>query len=651
MLDDPDTTWPVFIDPSVSGSRNAWTLIRSAVPNTVAGYKFSGSAGLGLCDPGATSACTRSNDVHRLVWHFYGLDVIGSMGPLDIASATFTVFGEHSWSCSPTGVQAYATGPVTSATTWNNHVSSWGTWITSQNLAHRESCGNRRDVEFNVIEGAKLQAREDWRTLAIGLKASNEGSMAGSWKRYRGDARLSVTYNRAPNAPLGMSTSDPVSKCVMGPERPFIRSTTPTLRVTLSDPDGGTIRGNFDVHRLSDYALVFRQSTTTYLASGGTHAMPVPSGRLVDGTTYRWVASGTDQNGRSEHPGFCEFTVDVTRPARPVVSSSVFPDGVPGADVGTAGSFSFGPGGSSDVVAYKYSFGSDALDRTASVALGGSTTVSFTPTSVVPVTLSVQSVDRAGNTSDRVDYLIRPSVPAKVGYWSLDEGSGSVAGDQPGAGMTPHPLTVSGGASWVPGAGVEFDPGSPDKGLSFDGSTAAATSSGPVVATDKTFAVNAMVRTDVVDGQPRTAVSQDGQHASRFGLGVSTGDECPAEAGLSCWAFWLNGEDASAPARVVSASAVPVVADQWVSLTGVYDATTGTAQLWVCRPLQFEEPAPAGAVSAGTPWVATGAFALGQAQAAGQPTQRWDGVVSSVRAYASVPTDEQRYRDCNPLGS
>lgn len=652
MIDDPETTWPIYIDPSVSGGLHERTLIRSGNPNVVAGYNWSGDAGLGLCDPGATSACSKWNDVHRLIFEYHGLSSIGALAGSDVISATFSAYGTHSWSCSATGVEAHWVTGITSATTWSNYNNSFSSLLQAQSVAHKPACSNDRWIEFDVTRLLRGTADGNYSTATIGLRASNEGSMAASWKRYRGDARLSITYNRAPSMPSALRTSNPDSTCVAGESRPYVRSATPTLHSTVSDPDpGATVRGNFEIRRASDHGLVWAGSSA-YQVSGRGHSITVPTGKLSNGVMYRWWTSGTDESGVSGPAnGGCEFIVDTLRPVRPVVGSGVFPDGVLGADVGTAGSFTFGPGGSSDVVAYKYSFGSDALDRTASVALGGSATVSFTPASAVPVTLSVQSVDRAGNTSDRVDYLIRPSVPAKVGFWSLDEGTGSVAGDQPGPGMTARPLTVSGGASWVPGAGPELDPTSSDKGLAFDGSTGGAASSGPVVATDKTFAVNAMVRTDVVDDQPRTVVSQDGQHASRFGLGIRTGSDCSAGAGSSCWAFWLNTQDTSAPARVVSASTIPVVENEWVSLTGVYDATSNTAQLWVCRPMEFEGPSPAGAVSAGAPWTALGVFTLGRAQAGGQPAQRWDGAISSVRAYASIPTDQQRYRDCNPLGS
>jgi hypothetical protein len=643
MLTDPQTQWPVYIDPSISGSRNYWTVIRSGVPGTVAGYKFSGDQGMGLCDPGTTSACTRSNDVYRLAWHFYGLDVIGTMGPLDIASATFSVYGEHSWDCTARGVQAYATGPVTASTTWNSHVGSWGRLLTTQNLAHKAACSNQRRVEFNVIEGAKLQASENWQTLAIGLKASNESSMEAGWKRYRNDATLSVTYNRAPNAPLGMSTLDPKSSCVTGTDRPYIRSTTPELRVTVSDPDGGSLRGNFQVRRLNDNVDTF-YANSTYLPSGGTHAMRVPTGKLADNTTYVWWASGTDTEGRHGTAGRCEFTVDVTRPNVPPGITAL--SGQPGVyvedqvsgGVGKTGQFQLSNGGVSDVVSYKYSFSTDAMNQSVTAAAGAK--VSFTPTAGGSQRLYVQSVDRAGNTSDVRLYRFSVTVAPSRGLWPLDEGTGNVAGDLEGT----HPLTLTGSTNWAAGPLADFDPS--DSALLFDSSADGARTSGPVVATNESYSVMALVKLDPSGASgTATAVSQSGQFAAAFELGHRKDASCPTGSG-SCWAFWTPGVDApSSGSSTVVMSGVPVEADSWVHLTGVHDAQSDTVRLYVCPA--GGEPLLAGQLPYTATWNAGGALEVGRAFSNGNAANSWVGAIDQLRVYNRVVSAEEIRRNCS----
>jgi len=174
-----------------------------------------------------------------------------------------------------------------------------------------------------------------------------------------------------------------------------------------------------------------------------------------------------------------------------------------------------------------------------------------------------------------------------------------------------------------------------------------------VVGTHETFAVNAMVRTSgVVNDKPQIAVSQDGQVASGFGLGIRTGASCPAEAGGSCWAFWVNSSDSTNPSPKISASSLPVVPDQWMSLTGVYNATTGTVQLWVCAPVGFAPPGPAPATAVPAPITATGVFRVGRGLSGGVSNDMWLGDVNSVRAYTHVPSIvDEMTRDCRSTGA
>ncbi|MHA7619462.1 LamG-like jellyroll fold domain-containing protein [Cellulosimicrobium cellulans] len=645
MLTDPRTRWPIYIDPSISGSRNHWTVIRSGVPGTVAGYKFSGDQGMGLCDPGATSACTRSNDVYRLAWHFYGLDAIGTMGPPDIASATFSVYGEHSWDCTARGVQAYATGPVTASTTWNSHAGSWGRLLTTQNLAHKASCSNQRRVEFNVTEGAKLQAGENWQTLAIGLKASNESSMEAGWKRYQNDATLSVTYNRAPNAPLGMSTLDPKSSCVTGTDRPYIRSTTPELRVTVSDPDGGSLRGNFQVRRLNDNVDTF-YANSTYLPSGGTHAMRVPTGKLADDTTYVWWASGTDTEGRHGTAGRCEFTVDVTRPdVLPGVTALAGQPGVYAEDqvsggAGKTGQFQLSNGGVSDVESYKYSFTTDALNQSVTAAAGAK--VAFTPAAGGSQRLYVQSVDRAGNTSDVRLYRFSVDHPSSSSRWSTDDGQGLVAANT----VRPDlPLALSGPAQWVDGPLTEIGMSTTDRALSFSAGATASTA-GPIVNVARDYAVLANVRLDQVTGTA-TAVSQDGQSVSGFKIGVRQDPQCPTGDGL-CWgASTSSSDDAGAPV-VTTLSGVPVTTGAWVMLAVVHDTSSAQLRLYVCDLGGREQPAAPASTLGMTRWTAAGAFRIGRGQAAGLPAEPWNGAIDHTRVFDSAVDVQEIRQQCSP---
>ncbi len=644
MLENPETQWPVFIDPSVSGSRNAWTLIRSAVPDTVAGFNFDGDAGLGLCDPGATSACTRSNDKHRLIWHFTGLNAVGSMTGADVVSATFAAVGTHSWSCTASGVEAWAVAGIGGWTTWNSNAGSWTLHQQSVSVAHKASCGNVRWIEFNVTGGAKHIADHNSSTLTIGLKASDEGSMAGGWKRYRNDATLSVTYNRAPAEPTGLRT-DPATTCT---QAAYIRDATPTLYATFADPDGGNVSASFDVHTAG--ARVWNTPFDSASMSGSEHWATTPA--LTDGKTYTWYTRGKDPQGRlGPVAEACSFTVDITRPNKlpgvaPVAGhDGVYPEDAVSGGVGKNGEFQFSNGGVSDVVSYNYSFNGDGLGSSKTVAAGGR--VPFTASAPGSQRLYVQSVDRAGNTSDVRLYRFSVDFPELDGFWRMDEGAGTSAGSAAG---TAGSLAVSGSAQWVDGPLAEFGSDPSDRALRFDSSADAAQSAGPVLDTAGSYTVSAMVKLERADERV-AAVSQDGQFVSGFKLGHRVDPACPTGTG-TCWALWAPPVDTASPTATSSLSPVPVKVNEWVHLTGVRDANAGTLTLWVCEWGSPDNPGLAEPVraaqvpfAAAGGWSAGGPLQVGRAQTNGAPADHWPGAIDDVRVYNGVALGTNEIRD------
>ncbi|MFF3066600.1 hypothetical protein ACFVQ3_18855, partial [Oerskovia sp. NPDC057915] len=174
MITDPETAWPIYIDPSVSGSRNEWTMVQSGWPTSTGGYMFNGDQGMGLCDPAATSACSRRN-TQRLVWEFGGLDAVAAADSADVISATFAVVGTHSWSCTATTTELWYTAQISGGTTWNNL--GWGAPTGSANVAHKSSCAGQpvRWIEMDATGGARAIADNGSSVLTMGIKAADEG--------------------------------------------------------------------------------------------------------------------------------------------------------------------------------------------------------------------------------------------------------------------------------------------------------------------------------------------------------------------------------------------------------------------------------------------------------------------------------------------
>ncbi len=627
MLASEETVFPVYIDPGVSGGLYEWAVLQSGWATSASGYKFSGAQSVGLCSPASSSQCSRSS-VERLVYEFTGMATVGGLSGAQVKSATFSVYGTHSWSCTATGVQLWRVPGINAGSTWANHAGTWMNHVATQNLSHKSGCAaGPRWIEWNVTSLGKLMADQNLTTMGIGLKAANESSMSAGWNSYRNDAKFSVTYDRPPSTPTVMAT-DPATPCVTGAGRPYMRSATPQLRVTLVHPDGQNVQANFAVYRLSDLKVLYNPAKTAAQASGRTHTTTVPAGILVDGQTYMWAAQG--YNGAFGPAIKCEFVADFKAPTMPTVTAggaTVYTEDAVSGRVGGAGSFTFGSNGVADVVSYRYSFDTDALGSTAT---GAAPTVAYTPASPGSHRLYVQSVDRAGWTSPVKLYRFSVGFPGKAGGWKLDEGTGATAADSTVGAST---LQVS-GATWTQGLLAMLRPD--DHALQFAGS-GKAVSTGPVVATDKAFTVMAQVRADQVNAGGAVAISQAGQKTAAFRLGYLSSAACGGEP---CWAFEMPGMD-DAGASAATASDTWAVTNDWVHLTGVFDPGAGTISLTVCDPNSPLDLSTT-TVPAQVNWSGGGAFQLG----GGLGSPGWVGAIDDVRVLDGPADNDMISRAC-----
>ncbi|MFI5853162.1 LamG-like jellyroll fold domain-containing protein [Streptomyces parvulus] len=193
------------------------------------------------------------------------------------------------------------------------------------------------------------------------------------------------------------------------------------------------------------------------------------------------------------------------------------------------------------------------------------------------------------------------------GSWSLDEGTGTRAGD---SGPNGRDLTLAEGTGWTPGVS--------GSALKFDGQGQSAETDGPVLDTTGSYSVSAWVRLDALPGNYATAVSQDTRRqASPFYL----------QYGQGAFAFSMPGENR---ARV---EATPELG-RWYHLVGVRDGADNRLSLYV-------DGEPAATAAAGPAYPSTGPLAVGRAQWDGNPTDFWNGAVDQVHAYDKALTAEE----------
>jgi RHS repeat-associated protein len=403
FLDDPHTQYPVTIDPGPwDFNPNFDTYVESDTTTDVSG---STELRVGTFNSGGTVA--RS---------FLSFWLGGFLHGATVQSAYLFLWNFHSWSCTPELWQLYFSPYVDSSLRWSNQPGIPGSDFISQSSQTLGASGCGQNWVWTDAASGVQRLADDWTSSTVNFRihaASETNNLY--WKKFysaQGTVQpiLRITYTMKPTV-AAVSTA-PATQCLTGSGRPFINTTTPTLRATVNDAEGASVSASFEWWNTG--GSLIGSATTAAAASGSTLATTVPSGALANGGTYSWRVRGGDGITASDWSPWCEFTVDNVAPgSAPGVSSTTYPAGAWSGNAGTAGNFTFSPSGVSDIASYRY--GLDENPPTTTVAapsLGASATVSITPTVAGPHTLYVQALDRAGNASPTTTYQFNVGVGA-----------------------------------------------------------------------------------------------------------------------------------------------------------------------------------------------------------------------------------------------
>jgi hypothetical protein len=207
--------------------------------------------------------------------------------------------------------------------------------------------------------------------------------------------------------------------------------------------------------------------------------------------------------------------------------------------------------------------------------------------------------------------------------WGMDDAalsnnSATIAHDAAGL----HDATLTTGASWATPGHQATDPGA----LALNGSTGAATTTGPVLSTNQSFTVTAWVKLTTTGTTAQIAVSQAGTYTHAFRLGYG---------GNTNWLFRTVGADATnAGGSTLTSAAGTATTGQWTFLTGVWNTTTSTMSLYVNATL-------ISSATVGTPFASAGTLSIGREWNNSAYDAYLGGQADDVRTYqtALTPTD------------
>jgi large repetitive protein len=291
FLADPDTQYPVTIDPTYTYYPTGDTWVSNTTPNTT--HTTSDHLEVGTPDSG-TSKYRSFIQFGTGTWYKKG-----------VTSASLYLRNYYAPTCLG-GLIAVAR--VTSS--WTPGTVLWGTQPTYSTTDLATSSVGKgyttcpaADVSFDVTGIVRTWATGSATNQGFRVSASSETGTA-SYREYRSleyttqtaRPRLVVYYTQVPNVPAQPTAAAVATYAPNNSSTPatYVPGLRPTLQATVSDPDGGTVRALFQV-ATSPGGTPVATCLSGFVASG-TKATCTLTSDLSNGTTY-YVRAAANDNG------------------------------------------------------------------------------------------------------------------------------------------------------------------------------------------------------------------------------------------------------------------------------------------------------------------------------------------------------------------
>lgn len=261
----PSTRYPVTIDPTFTSGDNGDTWVDNQYPNS----NYDGGTALEVGDDAGTHVG------RTLLW--FHRNTITDLDGKDIVSATLHLQNYTANSCTAATIRAFriTSSWSTSGVTWNNQPSI-SSDFTGYGPAHGYSSAcPAADASWDVTSIMAGWAAGSFANDGIELVAANESNV-DTFRAYRAseadmanlEPRMTITYDDAPYVPSTVKLSPVTSYTPAGGTAMLYSSTaTPTVSATVSDPDGGQVRGAYSFYT-SKTGTAVGSCTTAYVASG-----------------------------------------------------------------------------------------------------------------------------------------------------------------------------------------------------------------------------------------------------------------------------------------------------------------------------------------------------------------------------------------------
>ncbi|MGW0839114.1 DNRLRE domain-containing protein [Streptomyces sp. NPDC002787] len=400
FLADPETKYPVTVDPSTSSLSNVFdTYVQQG--ETV---DWSTDTELDLGNPGTTNA----DGTPRTARSFLSWNTTPIQDAL-VLDADLSLWNFHSGNtdCAAAPWEVWSTGAASTSSRWTAQPAWTAKKATSTETKGNADCSAdgwiNADVTTLVQEWASAQATRGH----MGLRASSETATA-QWKRLNSanaasnPPKLVVDYNYRPRTGTKQEAGPPYFS--YGGSY-VVNTATPTLRDTFVDADGDRVNGTFQIYDNATNTQVGDVIVSKYVPSGQVASVTVPAGVLSNGKTYKFRSSpydGTHYN--SGWSAWKTFTVDATAPSAPAkIVSTDYPSNAWVKGVGQTGTFTVTPP-ASDHNWLEWSLDGVTWTKVATGGAAADKAISLAPPRNGTHTLQVRSVDKADNKSEAIEY-------------------------------------------------------------------------------------------------------------------------------------------------------------------------------------------------------------------------------------------------------
>lgn len=185
-------------------------------------------------------------------------------------------------------------------------------------------------VSADITNLARAWATNPYNENILGVRAADEKDPY-AWKRFSsrnaasGVPVISVTYDRLPSTPSAVKL-DPSATNTFN-KRTYATSSTPTFSAKVTDPDGGTVKAQFEVTAdpgPGDAGSYSWTGTSTGVASGATAKVTLPADKKLGSFAYRVRVRAHDSSGHGPWSEHVTFRVNTLKPVRPTISCDGF---------------------------------------------------------------------------------------------------------------------------------------------------------------------------------------------------------------------------------------------------------------------------------------------------------------------------------------